>query len=109
MVILNSLEAATDLLDKRSAIYSDRPKMYVAGELLGWDQTLVLTPYGDRFREVRRLLFQFFGSRKEMVKFHELAEEETRMFLRRTLQNPDGVEHHIRKYVLVSPGGQRTC
>jgi hypothetical protein len=33
LVFLNSPEAADDLLDKRGAIYSDKPKLVMAGEL----------------------------------------------------------------------------
>jgi hypothetical protein len=33
MVILGSLEACTDLLDRRSANYSDRPRMVMVNEL----------------------------------------------------------------------------
>ena len=32
-VVLNTLEACIDLLEKRGAIYSDKPKMIMAGEL----------------------------------------------------------------------------
>jgi hypothetical protein len=34
-VVLNSLEAVTDLLDGRSANYSDRPNLTMIGELVG--------------------------------------------------------------------------
>lgn len=33
LVVLNSYEAATDLLDKRGIIYSDRPVLTMLGEL----------------------------------------------------------------------------
>jgi hypothetical protein len=33
LVFLNSPEAATDLLDKRGGIYSDKPALVMAGEL----------------------------------------------------------------------------
>jgi hypothetical protein len=33
IVILNDAEAATDLLDKRSAIHSSRPNMVFAGDM----------------------------------------------------------------------------
>lgn len=33
LVFLNSPEAAFDLLDKRGAIYSDKPNLVMAGEL----------------------------------------------------------------------------
>jgi hypothetical protein len=33
VIIVNSLKATTDLLEKRSTIYSDRPRLVMAGEL----------------------------------------------------------------------------
>ena len=33
LLFVNSHEAAVDLLEKRGAIYSDKPKMIMAGEL----------------------------------------------------------------------------
>ena len=33
-VVLSSDIAVKDLLDKRSAIYSDRPDLYISGEIL---------------------------------------------------------------------------
>ncbi|KAF7424559.1 hypothetical protein PC9H_009866 [Pleurotus ostreatus] len=55
IIVLNSKEAAYDLLDKRSALYSDRPDMIVWG-LLGWSTTLTFLPYGDHFRRHRKLV-----------------------------------------------------
>lgn len=34
MIVLNTAEAVRDLMDKRSAIYSSRPKMHLAQDLL---------------------------------------------------------------------------
>ena len=97
LVILNSLKAAVDLLEKRSAIYSDRPDLLMAGRMVGWNETLVLTPAGERFRAMRRQLHQFIGSRQHMVKFHGLQVQETRHFLRRLLRDPAHFADHIRK------------
>ena len=47
MVVLDSIEVAVDLLEKRSSIYSDRPKMIMTIELMGWDFTTVFLPYGE--------------------------------------------------------------
>lgn len=33
ILVLNTREAATDLLEKRSHIYSDRPRLYMAGDM----------------------------------------------------------------------------
>lgn len=38
MVILNSLEAITGLLDKRSNRFSYRPRLVMAGEVMGLDR-----------------------------------------------------------------------
>lgn len=39
ILVVNSYEAASDLLDKRGSLYADRPRMAMLGELVG---TLVL-------------------------------------------------------------------
>ncbi|KAG9311157.1 hypothetical protein JVU11DRAFT_8224 [Chiua virens] len=40
MLIVNTLEAVSDLLGSRHAIYCDRPKFIMAGELMGLDNVL---------------------------------------------------------------------
>ena len=89
IIILNSLDIAVELFEKRSAKYSARPRMVVAGEMIGWDQSLVLSPYGERFRDIRRLLHQFIGTEKAITSFNELEEHEVKECLRRILSNPD--------------------
>jgi hypothetical protein len=47
MIILNSLKAASDLLDQRASIYSDRPRLIVAREIFCGGLFIALMPYGD--------------------------------------------------------------
>ena len=61
-IILNSHKAAVELLDKRSATYSDRPVLTMGGEIVGWSQSLLLTRYGPRFRESRKHLNRLIGA-----------------------------------------------
>lgn len=49
-VILNSAQAATELLEKRSSNYSDRPIMVMADELMKWDWDLIHMPYSNQWR-----------------------------------------------------------
>jgi hypothetical protein len=89
------------MLDRKSAIYSDRPVFWMGGELSGWKNTLVLTPYGARFRAIRRLLHQFVGTRATMEEHADVEEEETHRLVLRILQDPrpQNLAEHVRKYV----------
>ncbi|PFH52584.1 hypothetical protein AMATHDRAFT_74066 [Amanita thiersii Skay4041] len=97
IIILNSRKAAYEMLDKKSVIYSDRPTLQMGGELVGWKNTLVLLPYGDRFRRYRRLFHSLVGSHATIKKFIPVEELETRRFLRRVLAKPEDLASHIRK------------
>ncbi|KAK7060191.1 hypothetical protein VNI00_000956 [Paramarasmius palmivorus] len=97
LVILNSFKAASDMLDKKSSIYSDRPVLQMGGELVGWKNTLALLPYGERFRRYRKLFHGLIGSHATVKRYHPTSEAETKMFLRRVLKSPSDLQSHIRK------------
>jgi hypothetical protein len=69
----------------------------MAGDLVGWKHTLVLLPYGDRFRRYRRFFHRSIGAHSTLRQFQPLQDLETRRFLRRVLLNPTDVAAHIRK------------
>ena len=85
------------MLDKHGSVFSDRPIIPMGGELVGWKNTLVLVPYGERFRNYRRLAHQLFGNASLMKGFHPIEELETHRFLKRLLANPEGFSEHVRK------------
>ncbi|KAF8909685.1 cytochrome P450 [Gymnopilus junonius] len=97
MIILNSVKHAIEMLDKRSSVYSDRPTMQMGGELVGWKNTLVLLPYGDRFRNFRKLFHRAVGSQAAASEFQPVQEIESRRFLKRILANPEKLATHVRK------------
>lgn len=98
MIILNSAKDAVALLDKRSSIYSDRPILYMGGELIGWKYILGLTPYGDRFREYRRLMAKFIGGKTQVERHFPVMEQEATSFLKRILRRPDDLGANIRTH-----------
>ncbi|KAF8607191.1 cytochrome P450 [Ceratobasidium sp. AG-I] len=100
-IILNSHEAAVALLEKRSASYSDRPKLVMAAELMGWKQTLGLSPYGDSVKSMRKLLHDGM-SPKVMQGWWPLQEQEATKFLQRLLRAPKDFEAHIRQTAAAS-------
>ncbi|TFY53355.1 hypothetical protein EVJ58_g9500 [Rhodofomes roseus] len=68
-IILSSAKAAIDLMDKRGAIYSDRPRFVWFHEILDGPPTLRfagITRHGDR-REARRLLLNLLHHPNDFV------------------------------------------
>jgi cytochrome P450 len=97
MIILNSSKAAVDLLEKRSATYSNRPILMMCGEIVGWNRSLALTQYGPRFREFRKFMGRLIGTRASTEKFAPLVERETAKFVARVMADPGSLVHQIRK------------
>ncbi|KAI0029194.1 cytochrome P450 [Vararia minispora EC-137] len=96
-VVLNDVNVAKDLLEKRSAIYSDRPTMPMAGELCGWDRPLVMHHYDDTFKEFRRSFFKLFGTRQNLERFYPLFEVHGQKLMARLIAKPDQVSDMLRK------------
>ncbi len=63
MCIINSAKVATDLLDNKSAIYSDRPPMLMVKELMGWDFNMGFQSYNAEYKKSRKLFHHGFNPR----------------------------------------------
>ncbi|KAB5593902.1 Fumitremorgin C synthase [Ceratobasidium theobromae] len=95
VIVIDSVEIASDLLDKRSNMYSERPTFQMAGEIMGWSKSVVLSQYGDRLRRYRRLLQSVLG-RSPAVRFRPLQEQEALRFALRMIKSPENLVQHIR-------------
>ncbi|KAJ7142241.1 cytochrome P450 [Mycena epipterygia] len=91
VIVLSSLEATDDLLEKRSSIYSGRSPLPMLIDLMDWTFAL-----RDVWRAHRRLFNQGFNARasrnfrpKELAATHEL--------LRRLVHTPEAFRDHIRR------------
>nr|GAT51586.1 cytochrome P450 [Mycena chlorophos] len=62
-LILDSVAAATELLDKKSAIYSDRPN-FPLYDLFGWETCLALIPYGKKLIKHRQMHHSYLNQQK---------------------------------------------
>nr|GAT46949.1 cytochrome P450 [Mycena chlorophos] len=56
LVLLNSLQAVTDLFEKQGVIYSHRPEAIMVGELMGLDQSIGLSNNDRSWKQQRRLV-----------------------------------------------------
>ncbi|KAG9090931.1 hypothetical protein FRC06_000819, partial [Ceratobasidium sp. 370] len=95
LIVVNSFDIASDLLDKRSAKYSERPTFQMAGELMGWSKSVVLSQYGDRLKRYRRLLQSVLAGRAAL-RFRPLQTQEARRFASRMAHTPENLVQHIR-------------
>ncbi|KAH9991662.1 cytochrome P450 [Russula compacta] len=96
LIILSDIEVANEMLDKKSAIYSDRPVLEMAGELAGFKKWTGFLTYGPRWRESRKYMHHAIGTRESLVEFGSLFESETRKFLKAALGDPEKLQRHIR-------------
>ncbi|KZT28757.1 cytochrome P450 [Neolentinus lepideus HHB14362 ss-1] len=85
------------MLDKKSLIYSDRPSLTMACELIGWDWFLGLKRFSEEFRAMRRLFHFYIGTRSSIEQFVPIEEHEIKSFLKRILNNPNDFGEAIRR------------
>ncbi|PIL26282.1 hypothetical protein GSI_12038 [Ganoderma sinense ZZ0214-1] len=98
-IVLNSLESARELLDKRSAKYSDRTRAVLLAELIGHDLSLPFLRYGERFRKHRRWMHDAVGSKASLLKYRPMQIREAHLLLRNLLETPDNFIEHLYRYV----------
>lgn len=97
-IILNTLKAAVDLLDSRSSIYSDRPIMWMTGELAGQKSMIFMTRFSDPcFKSLRRLLQEGLNTRASKS-YRPIQMHETQVLLQGLMNNPEAFATHIRRY-----------
>ncbi|QRW23980.1 cytochrome P450 family protein [Rhizoctonia solani] len=84
LVVLNTAQAASDLLDKRSAIYSDRvcAPMVKNPTLLDWSGFAGMLPYSDLWRRQRRRVNNWLNIRA-VRQFDHLQQDVVRSMLGR--------------------------
>ncbi|OSX56429.1 hypothetical protein POSPLADRAFT_1160025 [Postia placenta MAD-698-R-SB12] len=95
IVVINSATVARELLDRRSSIYSGRPHLIMAGDLAGYDRTLIILPYGDEFRQQRRLISQTL-SISTIGQYHNIQEAAARRLVLGVIDDSSPLEGQIK-------------
>ncbi|KAJ7896557.1 cytochrome P450 [Mycena leptocephala] len=83
IIILDTHQAAADLLDKKGSIYSDRPE-FPLYNILGWTYTLGFIRYGKEFAKQRQV-HQSYLSRQKCTDFKPMQTQEARRLVRNLL------------------------
>ncbi|KAF7352074.1 O-methylsterigmatocystin oxidoreductase [Mycena venus] len=97
MVILDTYQAAVDLLDKKGSIYSDRPK-FTLYELVGWKPSISFLQYGKQFH-TQRQMHQTYLSRHKVEDFKPMQIQEARTLVRNLLEStPERYEKFLSRF-----------
>jgi cytochrome P450 len=88
LLIINRHEVAIELLEKRAAIYSDRPRFVMTSELCGLSWGTAVLGYGPVLKKHRQMLTQALNPRAVQTDFVPLQERNTYKFARSLLDDP---------------------
>ncbi|ORY80246.1 cytochrome P450, partial [Leucosporidium creatinivorum] len=102
-IVVSSPRVAADLLDRRSKIYSSRPRFVVMGELATGGNALLFLPYGPKWLNQRRLYHQALAG-KAADTYRPIQELEAKRLCHDFLHltSPDGWEKHIQRFAASS-------
>ncbi|KZS94053.1 cytochrome P450 [Sistotremastrum niveocremeum HHB9708] len=94
MVILNTYQAAKEILDKQSLIFSSRPRLPLVDMNSDWGSFLLLLPYGSQFQTSRRFMNSAVnpGAVREV---QSVIQEQARTLLYRILKSPEFHQHNL--------------
>ncbi|KAL1896135.1 hypothetical protein Sste5346_004877 [Sporothrix stenoceras] len=87
-VFLNSSRVVTDLLERRAAIYNSRPPFPMTQGIISGDSRIVLMPYSEQWRMLRKIMHQILSARSLDV-FLPFQELESRNLCWDYLEQPD--------------------
>ena len=113
VLVVNSVQVARDLMEKRSGNYSDRPSLVLIGELyastlcyifsallkasrMGMDAVLPFMPYGARFKKVRKW-FHSALQPQATLKYRPYQRREARIVLDSLMKRPDEYQRHFAR------------
>ncbi|KIY48566.1 cytochrome P450 [Fistulina hepatica ATCC 64428] len=99
LIALNSHEAANDLLDKRGALYNDRPN-FRSLELLGWFPLLALSSLRSLAASVQSGIIHKQFSKSETAVYRPVVLDTARTVLRDLLAQPSGYDSVFFKSLL---------
>ncbi|KAF8589046.1 cytochrome P450 [Ramaria rubella] len=94
VIVLNNFTVAADLFERRSEIYSDRPRFIMASEILSAESFLPFLRFGSRWREMRRVVHEGFNPRSS-EKYQPQQARDAMDLVKTLLKDPAACEEHI--------------
>ncbi|EGU79934.1 hypothetical protein FOXB_09559 [Fusarium oxysporum f. sp. conglutinans Fo5176] len=95
-IILGSAQAAWDLLEKRGAVFSSRPRFIMGGELLSGGMRGLMAPYASYWRRWRKLLHSGFMQRQSET-YRPIQSLESKVLMLDLLKRPADFRVHLER------------
>ena len=97
-VFINTSRVMHDLYEKRSKKYSSRPRFLVAQDGFSHGNRVLLMQYGERWREIRKLMHQLLATSGSNAVFAPYQDLESRQMLYEYFTQPDLFYNHNARY-----------
>ncbi|KAF8266319.1 cytochrome P450 [Lactarius quietus] len=97
IIVLNTIRAIKDLLEKRGDIYSDRPDFPFVLDMMEWHFHLPLTKYGEAWRQGRKLLDRSLRP-GAAASYRPMQQARARVLLTRLLATPNEWKDHVELF-----------
>ncbi|KAG2360132.1 cytochrome P450 [Suillus spraguei] len=99
IVVIGSIEAATDIMEKKGGSLVDRPRSIAAGEMLSDGMRLVLARSGEQFRRLRKAVHIHLQS-KAAETYQDIQREHAMDLVLDMLNNPKNHQNHAHRYAV---------
>ncbi|GKT53022.1 cytochrome P450 [Colletotrichum tofieldiae] len=96
-IVLGSAQAAWDLLERKGAIFSSRPRFIMGGELLSGGMRGLMAPYSPFWRRWRKLLHSGFMQRQSET-YRPVQSLESKVLMHELLTRPSDFRRHLERY-----------
>ncbi|KAK4937360.1 hypothetical protein LTR10_021969 [Elasticomyces elasticus] len=98
IVICNDAWSASDLMEKRSHLYSSRPRYVIFGDITGQqDCNQVFMPHNDHWRLQRKVMHTAVGS-QALKPYKSFQEDEGKVLMSELLDSPNDFALYFERY-----------
>ncbi|KAG0692632.1 cytochrome P450 [Suillus ampliporus] len=97
IVIVGCYKAAVDIMENQGKSVADRPRMIAAGEMFSGGLSLAFTPFGERFRRMRRALHTHLQP-KAAEAYQPLQMSHAKNIVLDILDDPYNFQNHVTTF-----------
>jgi len=97
-LVIDSAQAAQDLMDKRSSKYSDRPRFVALTEIMGWELSSAFMPYGKRWLKHRQWIQAAYTDKTSLRRYQPVQRQEAYILIAALLDTPEKFLSHLKSY-----------